>query len=116
MNEEEIDLSDPFTDLFIKESISEMFAKYRKGRLNEMDESEIGVVEVCIGYYPNDVVKQESLAYVTIRATLETDPLSFRQVAEDKLMPIAIDLGVEDAIIHEILNIKGRKIIEEENN
>jgi hypothetical protein len=115
-NHEEFNPDDPMTDFFIKECITEMFNKYREGKLVEMDDSEIGVVEICIGYYPDDPIKQECLAYCTIRATMETDPLNFRKVAEDKIIPLAVDLGVESAIIQEILNIKSRQILGEENN
>jgi hypothetical protein len=113
---EEFNPDDPMVDQFIKDMITEMFNKYREGKIIELEESEISVVEICIGYYPNDVSKQEGLAYCTIRATMETDPLNFRKVAEDKIIPLAIELGVESAIIQEILSIKSRQILGEENN
>ena len=116
MSNEEFNINDPVVDLFIMDSVTEMFNKYRNLEFKKMDESEIGVVEICIGFYPYDVVKQEALAYCVIRATMETDSLSFRKVSEDKIIPLAIELGVEEAIIQEILNIKSRQIIGEENN
>lgn len=112
------DLFDPTNPLvkdFVQQSISEMFAKYRSGRLTEMDKSEIGVVEICIGFYPNDFSKQENLAFCVIFATMQTDALTFKKVSEEVIMPLAIELGVEDAIIQEILNIHIQKILGENN-
>jgi len=115
MSAEAFNPNDPFVKEFVKQSVSDMFAKYRKGESSKMDESEIGVVEICIGFYPKDVSKQENLAFCVVFATMLTDSLSFKRVSEDFIMPLAIELGVEDAIIQEIMNIKGNKILEENN-
>ncbi len=93
-----------------------MFAKYFNKDLKSMDESEIGVVEICIGFYPKDRTKQETLAYCVIKATMLSDSTNFKTVLESQIMPLAIELGVEDVIIQEILNIKANKILGVENN
>lgn len=118
---EEFNPNDPFVDMFIKDSITDMFCKYHskdKKKLLSMDESEIGVVETCIGFYPFNRTKQESLAYCVIKATMLSDSEDFKTVTEDFIMPLAIEMGVEDVIIGEILNIKNSKILksEGENN
>ncbi len=116
MNEEfNIDPNDPSVDLFIRDSVSKMFSKYRKGELIKMEEPEIGVVKICIGFYPQDLSKQENLAFCVVKATMITESLNFIKVAEDYIMPLAIELGVEDAIIQELMDIKANKILGEEN-
>jgi hypothetical protein len=112
----EFNINDPMVDHFIKESISQMFAKYYNNETKDLEEPELGVVEVCIHYYPNDRTKQESLAYCVIKATMETDSVNFRKVSEENILPLAIELGVEDAIIQEIINLKVRRILGDGSN
>jgi len=113
---DEFNPKDPVVKEFVKQSISDMFTKFRKGEKSKLHQSEIGVIEICIRFYPKDVSKQENLAFCVIFATMLTDSQNFEKVSEDFIMPLAIELGVEDAIIHEILTIKGNKIFGDENN
>jgi len=106
----------PDVDIFIKKMISEFFAKFNNKDLENMMEDEITICKACEHYYPTDPTKQESLAFCVMKSIVLSDPLNYRKINEDVLMPLAIELGVEDAFAQEIINIKNRKIIGEENN
>ena len=107
-----VDFGDPNIDQWVKDFVTDQFNRYYDNK--PLDESELSVCQICEGFYPEDRSKQEVLAYVVIRSTMESDPTDFKKILETTIMPLAIEHGVEDVIIQEILNVKGRKVIDKE--
>ena len=101
---------------FIQKFITDLFNRYRKQDIISapiLTTDEIEVCEACIHYYPDQPSKQEALAFCVMFGILASDPLTFKSFAEDIVMPLAIEMGVEKAIIKEILSIRSRKILED---
>jgi hypothetical protein len=111
---EEINFKDPNIDQWFKDQITDMFNRfYQEHDPDLFNDPELAVCFICQGFYPEDRTKQEALAYVTIRASLDKKPIDndILGFTEDQIMPLAVEYGVEDAFIQEILNLRRRRKI-----
>ena len=107
--EEEIDYTSAEFQEFSKMVIQEMLDQYYEDP-SQMDKSGLYVCTVAVGYYPNDPRKQVDLIHVMNMSLslAEKEGHKLGYVPEDILMKLAIEHGVEDSFIQEIMAVKNK--------